>query len=144
MQLDKKDKKIIETLKEHGNWGTNQISKKTKVPITTVHNRIKKLNKEEIIKKYNIKLNNKKIGKSVKAHILITVNQNKNLPQEQTAKKVKQIEDITSVDIVTGETDMIATIQTESIDRLNEIITKEIRNIEGIDKTKTIIVLNEI
>ena len=47
--LDDKDKKIIEILKENSRLSTQQISKKTLIPITTVHHRIKKLEKEKII-----------------------------------------------------------------------------------------------
>ena len=144
MKLDEKDNKILQILKEHSNWGTNQISKKTRVPITTVHNRIKKLKELGIIKNFTINLDYEKLGKSIKAHILITVNQTKSNQQEDIAKKIKQIEDVNSIDIVTGTTDLIATIKTNSINELNEIITKKIRNIEGVDKTQTIISLKEI
>jgi DNA-binding Lrp family transcriptional regulator len=144
MKLDEKDHKILEILKTNSNWGTNQISKKTKIPITTVHNRIKKLKDLEIIKNFTININHEKLGKSIKAHILITANQNKSHPQEQIAKKISKIKDVISVDIVTGTTDILATIKTNSINTLNEIVTHKIRNIEGVDKTQTIIVLKEI
>jgi DNA-binding Lrp family transcriptional regulator len=144
MNLDEKDKKILHVLKEHSNWGTNQISKKTKIPITTVHNRIKKLKETGVIKNFTINIDYEKLGKPIKANILITANQSKSNQQEDIAKKIKEIEDVVSIDIVTGTTDLIATIKTDSIHSLNEIITNKIRNIEGVDKTQTIIVLKEI
>ena len=50
--MDKKDKTILELLNENSKLTTSQISKKTIIPITTVHNRIKKLEKEGIITGY--------------------------------------------------------------------------------------------
>lgn len=144
MKLDEKDWKILETLKANSNWGTNKISKKTRIPITTIHNRIKKLKELGIIKNFTVNIDCKKLGKLIKAHILITVYQDKNHSQEKIAEKIKTIEDVISVDIVTGATDLMATIKTNSIDSLNEIITKKIRNIEGVDKTQTVITLKEI
>jgi len=144
MGLDEKDKKILILLKENSSLTVNQISKKTKVPITTVHNRIKKLKETGIIKNYTINLDYEKIGKPIKSYVLITVNQDKTHPQEKIAKKIKEIEDILSVDIITGKNDLISIVKTNSIKNLNEIITQKIRNIEGVDKTQTIIVLNEI
>jgi len=41
--IDEKDRKIIEVLQEHGDYTTRQIAKKVSLPITTVHNRIKKI-----------------------------------------------------------------------------------------------------
>ena len=49
--MDEKDEKILKLLKENSKLTTQQISKKTLIPITTIHNRIKKLEKEGIIKK---------------------------------------------------------------------------------------------
>lgn len=144
MKLDEKDYKILEVLKNHSNWGTNQISKKTKVPITTVHNRIKKLKGLGIIKNFTINIDYEKLGKPIKAYVLITANQDKTHTQEKIAQKIKSVENVISADIVTGTTDILATIKTNSINTLNEIITHKIRNIEGVDKTQTVIVLKEI
>ena len=58
--MDDKDEQILQILKENSKLSTHQISKKTRIPITTVHNRIKKLKKEEIIKKYSIIIDKKK------------------------------------------------------------------------------------
>ena len=67
--LDNKDLAIIEVLKHNSNFSTQQISKKTGIPISTVHNRIRKLEKSGIIKEYTILLDNKKIGKPIAASI---------------------------------------------------------------------------
>ena len=69
MELDQKDKKILQILKENANLTTSQIAKKTAIPITTVHNRIKKLNKEKVIKNYTLNLDFEKIGKPLKSSL---------------------------------------------------------------------------
>ncbi|MDP3966283.1 MAG: Lrp/AsnC family transcriptional regulator [archaeon] len=144
MKLDEKDKRVILILKEDSSLTVSQISKKSKIPITTVHNRIKRLKENGIIKNYTINLDHEKIGKPIKSYILVTVNQNKSHPQEEIAEKISKIEDVISTDIVTGQTDILSVVKTDSIKNLNEIITHKIRNIEGVDKTQTIIVLNEM
>ena len=60
-------------MKENSKLTTHQISKKTLIPITTIHNRIKKLVKEGVIKKYTLELDNKKLGKYLAAYIQINV-----------------------------------------------------------------------
>jgi DNA-binding Lrp family transcriptional regulator len=47
-------------LKNESNCTTRKIAKQTLLPITTIHNRIKKLNKEKIIKRYTIDIDNNK------------------------------------------------------------------------------------
>lgn len=143
MEIDEKDMRILTILKESSDLTTSQISKKTRMPITTVHNRIKKLKKLGIIKNYTLNINFEKIGKPLKAYILITVDQGK-LSQSQMGKHIRAIDSVESVDIVTGNTDILAQVRVKDMHELNNLITEKIRKIDGIDKTQTLMVLEEI
>ena len=143
MQLDEKEQKILELLKQNSKLTTSQISKKTRIPITTVHNRIKKLEKLGIIKNYTLNLDFEKIEKPIKAFIFVSANQKKS-SQEDIGSQIKNIPEIEFVDIVTGTTDIIVQARTKTINELNELITHKLRNISGVDKTETMIVLKEI
>lgn len=143
MEFDDKDKKILVELAEHANLTTSQISRKTRVPITTVHNRIRKMKHGGIIQKYTVVIDFGKIGKPLKAFILITVNQSR-LSQSEMGKKIRAIDGVESVDIVTGTTDIMAEVRVSDMHVLNNLITHKIRMIDGIDKTQTLMVLEEI
>jgi len=147
MQLDEKDKKILSILKTNAELTSSQISKKTAIPITTVHNRIKKLKQNGIIKNFTVNIDYEKLGKQLAAYILITINQSilgKKISQHNIGKKLKAMDEVESTDIVAGGTDMIIKVRSESMSKLNEFITEKLRNIEGIDKTQTLMVLEEI
>lgn len=145
--MDEKDWKILEMLENNAKLSNSQIAKKTTIPITTVHNRIKRMESEGIIKQYTIKLDYEKINKPILAIILIEVNYNtagKNkISQSEVAKAIKKI-GAQTVDIVTGGTDIVIKMRTKSVQELNEFITNKLRNIEGVDKTQTLIVLESI
>jgi DNA-binding Lrp family transcriptional regulator len=152
-KLDAVDESIISLLKLDGSLSTSAISKKILVPITTVHNRIKKMVDSGIIKNYTIVPDYEKIGKSLTAYILITVNQNvvgpnhtthKKISQEDIARKVKGIFGADTVDIVTGSTDLIVKVRAKNTHDLNNLLTHKLREVEGVDKTQTMIVLEEI
>ena len=146
--MDKKDEKILELLRENSNLTSHQLSKKLLIPITTVHNRIKKLKEEGIIKRYTLELDNKKLGKTVAAFIHITVDYNllkqMKLSQHDLAKKIKQNEAVEEAAIVTGGADIIIKVRVKNIEELDYFVTKHLRNIEGIEKTQTMVILNEI
>jgi len=146
--MDKKDEAIIEVLKHNSNLSTQQISRKTNIPITTIHNRIKKLEKSGIIKEYTISLDNKKIGKAIAAYILITVDykllNEKKMSQNELAKKLKSNPNVEEASILTGATDIIIKVRVSNIDQLNEFVTKQLRNIGGVEKTQTAVILNEV
>lgn len=145
--MDEKDKKIIAILKENSKLSTQQISKKTSIPITTVHNRIKKLEKEGIIKNYTVILDNKKIGRPIAAYILITVDyrllRQIKKTQYDLIKKLKSLELVEEAAIITGETDIITKVRVKDIDELDNFVTSYLRNIEGIEKTRTLVILSE-
>lgn len=145
MDLDKKDLKIIDILKEDSKQTTNQISKRFNIPITTVHNRIKKLEKLGIIKSYTVNLDYKKLDKGILSYILVsviyTLPSGRKVSQEQVAKEIKNI-GAEEVSIVTGGTDLIIKVRAKDIDELNDFVIKKLRNIDGVDKTQTLIVLN--
>ncbi|MBI2658827.1 Lrp/AsnC family transcriptional regulator [Candidatus Woesearchaeota archaeon] len=146
--MDEKDEKILRILKENSKLTTHKISKKILMPITTIHNRIKKLEKEGIIKRYTIELDNKKIGKNIAAYIHIVVDykllKEIKMSQHELARKLKQNEFVEEAAMVTGGTDIIIKVRVKDIDELDDFVTKKLRNIDGIEKTQTMIVLNEI
>src|SRR3989338_1480742 len=113
--VDEKDLAIIEVLKHNSSFSTQQISKKTSIPITTVHNRIKKLEKEGIIEGYTIRLNNKKIGRPIAAYVHIVVDyklmKEKKISQHELAKKLKQREFVEEASMVAGPTDIIIKVR---------------------------------
>ena len=146
MKLDEKDTQILTVLENNAKLTTSQISKLTRIPITTIHNRIKKLEKERIIKNYTLNLDYEKLNKPLKAHILVSVIplSHKKISQEDIGKKIKSFEDVNSVDIVTGATDILVQVRATNMKELNKFITNRLRNIEGIDKTQTMMVLEEL
>ena len=91
----------------------------------------------------NLAIDYEKLGKPLKAYILITVNQDA-ISQSQIGKKILALEGAESVDIVTGTTDIITQIRIKDMHLLNDFITNHLRKIEGIDKTQTLMVLEEI
>ena len=144
--MDEIDEKILNLLVENSKQTTSRISKKTAIPITTVHNRIKKLEKEGIIKSYTLNIDHNKIGKPLTAYILITVNyelkDGTKVKQENIAKNIKKLNEVEEVHIVTGGTDIIIKTRFSDIKQMNTFIIDKLRSIQGIDKTQTMMVLS--
>jgi len=146
MELDNKDIKMLEVLKEDGSLTSKDISKIVNMPITTVHHRIKKLKENGIIKRYTIELDYEKLNYPVSAYILIEVDydqlKKENITQHELIARFKKYDEITQAEIITGEMDIIIKVRTKTIKQLDNFIVRILRNINGIHKTKTILVLN--
>ena len=145
--MDDKDKKILDVLKENSKLSTQQISKKISIPITTVHHRMKKLEEEGIIKKYTVVLDYKKIGKPISAYVLINVDykllKQIKKTQDELTKKLKLHHSVEEASRITGGTDLIIKIRVKDVDELDDFVTTYLRNVDGIDKTQTMVILNE-
>ena len=145
--VDAKDRKIIEELVRDSRQTTSALSKKLNIPITTIHNRIKKLIKEGVIINYTINLNHNLLGRPVPAYVGITINYNvpgKKISQTNIANQLKNIEGVYEVYILTGGSDILVKVLVKDITELNQLVTERLRNVDGIDKTQTSIILKEM
>ncbi|MFH1445600.1 MAG: Lrp/AsnC family transcriptional regulator [Nanoarchaeota archaeon] len=146
--MDEKDRKILSILQENSKLSTRQIAKKALLPITTAHNRIKKMKRDGIIEKYTIIPNYKKIGMSVVAYVLITVDYKLLGTNEQAKKEIEKMISqygiVENFSLVTGVTDAILRIRTTDIDTLNNFLVQRLRQLDFATKTETLIVLKDI
>ncbi len=147
VNIDEKDRVILEVLKEHADYATRQIAKKTGLPITTVHNRIQKLKKEKIIKKFTVELDHHKIQEGFRAYVLTSVNlsllKQKKKSQYDVAKEIRQFPFVERVDIVSGGTDLVATIRVKDVAEFDQVLLTKLQRVEGIEKTQSLIVIHE-
>ena len=136
------DEKIIAELQRNAKATTGTIARKTGIPTTTVHNRIKRMERDGIIKTYVPVLNYAKLGKGITALISISVEHKTD--QEALARKLLHIPAIHHAKIITGGFDILIEARVGTIDELNDLNIKDLRKIQGVDKTQTMIVLKEM
>lgn len=146
-KIDEKDQKILEILQEHADYTTRQIAKKTLLPITTVHHRIKKLKVSGVIRKYTVKLNWAALGRNFVAYVLISANlpllKQKKKTQYDLAEEIRKFWFVERVDIVSGGMDLVAIVRVKDVDEFNTVLLGKLQLVEGIDKTQSMIVIHK-
>lgn len=146
--LDNKDWEIIDCLKENSKQSIYSIAKKTGLPPTTIHCRIKKLEQNGVIKKYSIELDNEKIGRPLCVYILINYNLHKweasGRPIEELEKELFAIDGMKEVSYVTGQFDILLKMYLKDISELNKNLLHKLRRIIGVKHTHTIIALQHM
>ncbi|MBI4150141.1 Lrp/AsnC family transcriptional regulator [Candidatus Woesearchaeota archaeon] len=145
--LDKKDQIILEALKEDASRSSQQIAKLTGIPITTVHNRVRRLRQRGIIKQYTIHLDNRKLGKNVSVYVLIKANyaflKGGKMDHDALANKIHKYPGVESVSLTTGGIDILVKAVMRDMDELNAFVGKFLRALEGVERTETLVVLTE-
>ncbi len=146
-RLDKKDMEILNILRHDAKLTTKHIAKKTLMPATTVHNRIKRMETLGIIKGYAAEFDYKKLGKKLSAYVLITVDygliKESGLSQHDIAKNLRKHELVEEVDMITGTHDIIIRVRASDMEQMDEFVTRYLRRVDGIEKTETIMILSE-
>ena len=145
--IDKKDQKVLELLTEDASLSTHQIAKRTLIPQTTVLHRIRKLKEQGIIKRFTIDVDFHQLGKNVK--VLIFVNVNKQSEKEKYGK-VGDIEAqilrhpfVINVKRLMGKHDFVIEAVTQDIEELNQFLITNVRSIDAVAETETVVVLQE-
>jgi Lrp/AsnC family transcriptional regulator, leucine-responsive regulatory protein len=135
---------LIKLLKK--GYCTPQISslaKTLKVPSATLHYNIKSLEKEGIIKKYSAVLDHKKAGQEFCTFVLISLIPNNYGDPEKEAKELAKYEEVESVDICTGEWELLIKVRTKNMEEYYEFV-KKVFSKKGIMKTKSLNSLKQI
>ncbi len=137
IMIDKKDRELIEVLKENSRLKTKDISKKVRMPRTTVYHRMKKLEEEEIIKKYTVIPDYSKMGSPVTAFILVSFLPTMDAKQRDVAEEISRLHGVYEVHLISGEWDMLLKVRSSSMEKIGELVIDNLREIKGVGKTVT-------
>jgi len=145
--FDEIDERILAILEKNGKAKIHLIAKRLGVPSSTVHHRIKRMEKAGIIRGWGVMKDYKKLGFGIKAHLLIFVNVSdlKKLGKTQAdiARELLRVPGVAEAEIVTGEADLLVTVRCYDMDDYRKVLLDRIQAINGIEKTKTMMVISE-
>lgn len=141
MEIDEINVKILNCLRENSRENASVISEKVGLSVSAVIERIKKLETNEVIKKYTAVLDKNKIGRDVTALMSVTLDHPKYT--ENFINMVKSNNDVLECHYLAGNYDFLIKICTDSTESLEKILNK-IKAIEGVSKTNTMIVLSTV
>ncbi|MBI2139255.1 Lrp/AsnC family transcriptional regulator [Candidatus Woesearchaeota archaeon] len=143
--MDQKDEKILEILREDSSLSTQEISRKTGIPITTVHHHIKKMKSEGIITQFTINVDEEKAGFPIEAFVLITIDFEKltkvEINQHEVLRRLLKHPHVESGYVVAGETDIVLKVKEKSLHDLDVFLTQFVWSVTGVRKTHTLVCL---
>ncbi len=141
LNLDKLDFQIIQAMMENANISYADLGKILFVSGGTIHVRIKKLQELGIVKGTKLHINHKILGYDVIAFIGIYLE--KSSLYDNVANQLKKIPEIVRLNYTTGNYSMFAEVICKDIGQLKFVLHDELQKIKGIERTDTIISLEE-
>jgi DNA-binding Lrp family transcriptional regulator len=136
--------KLIELFKE-GNCTPliSVIAKKLQEPATTIHYNVKSLEEEGAIKTYKAVFDYKKIDEGHCTYVFINLGKEDYADPEIVAKEIAKDSRVESIDVCTGEYELIVKLRTKDIDEYYETMKAWIKKY-GLGKTNSITSLKQI
>jgi Lrp/AsnC family transcriptional regulator, regulator for asnA, asnC and gidA len=140
MKIDDKDKRIVNALLANSRLSYRQLAKKASVSVATAMNRVKRLEREGVIKGYAAVVNYEKVGFDIDVIISIKVSKGKLFEVEN---KIATNPNVFSVFDVTGDFDSVVIAKFRNRAALDAFL-KRIQTYDFVEKTNTILILNTI
>ena len=137
MHLDEKDLAIIGELSKNSRLSEKKVAQKTRIPMTTVHNRIKKLVESGIVRSYSLVLDFEKMGRPITAFVMVKAAAKAD--QKKLLNYIAGKPAVFEAAMITGEFDVLFKARVENMNELNKLVVQELRKSELISETRTMI-----
>ena len=141
VKLDGIDKKILKMLMENSRRPILEIAKNIGISGAAIHQRLRKLEKQNLIIGSSIKANTKILGYTTMAFIGIFLDRATN--NKTVVNELKEIKEILECHYTTGDWSVLAKLICKDNEDLMEILTKKIQTIKGVARTETYISLEQ-
>ena len=139
--LDKLDLQIIQAMMDDAEVSYADLGKQFFVSGGTIHVRIKKLEELGIVQGKRLAVDLKVLGYDIIAFIGIYLE--KSSMYDNVAQALKSIPQVVRVNYTTGNYSMFVEIVCKDIQQLRYVLHDELQKIKGIDRTETLISLEE-
>lgn len=140
LDIDNVDLKIISLLNDDAKTPYTEIAKKVYVSSGTVHVRMRKLEDMGIVKSATLNIDFSKLGYDISAFLGIYLE--KSSLYDTVIERLKEISEVINAYYTTGNYSIFAKIICKDTNHLRTVLDK-IQKVEGIDRTETLIVLEE-
>lgn len=145
--MDGKNKAIIQILSRKAGLSSRTLSKMLKIPISTVHRRIKKLEREGIIEGYKAIIKFEKTAWPIGALLMVNLAEvipgKGHIPKKDILRSLSRFNEIEEIiEVQAAYFDLILKARFESLKNQSNFV-EELRCIEGIEEISSAIIIEE-
>ena len=144
MKLDDTDKKLLKLLQTDSKQTTKELSSKLNLSVTAVYERIKKLEREEVIDKYVVLLNGSKIDKSFVVFCQIKLIQQSKESILGFEKEIIRFTEILECFNVSGDYDYILKIVVKDMEEYRDFLVNKLSSLLQIGSKHSTFMIGEV
>jgi len=137
VNLDEIDERLLTLLRDDARQTIAQLAKELGISRGQIYSRLARLEEENVVAGYTVRLGNAFAASRVRAHMMI-----KTLPRfhREVEQALASFALVQAIHAISGEYDIIAMLEAEDGAQLNELID-EIGLLDGVERTTTSVIL---
>lgn len=142
--MDSVDRKLLNLLQEDAKQTTKELANNLNLSVTAVYERIRKLEKNKIIKKYVALIDYEKVNRDfiVLCHVKLYQHKKENLMQFE--KEVMQLTEVMDCFHVSGDYDYILKIAVSNIKEYRQFVVTKLTSLQHVSSSHSSFVIGEI
>jgi len=144
MRLDSIDKKLLSLLQNDSKQTSKQLSLQLNLSVTAVYERIKKLEKENVIKKYVALVDKEKVNKSFLIFCHVKLLQHSKEFLSNFEKEILKLAEVSECFHISGDYDYILKIHVTDMKEYREFMVTKLTTIKHIGSTQSSFTINEV
>ena len=144
MNIDSVDIKLLKILQDNSAMTTKEVASLVNLSPTPVFERIKRLEKEGIIKKYTAILDAEKLSKGFIVFCNIRLKQHSKELGRMFREAILSLDEVTECYSISGDYDFMAKIHVQSMKQYQDFVLNKLGEIESIGNIHSIFVMGEI
>lgn len=144
ISLDEKDYEILRLVEENAKLTVREIAVKINLSATPTHERIKRLEKNKVIKNYAAILDKKKVNKGIMVICMITLREHNKKAGQDFIDAVMKFDEVLECYNISGDFDFMLKIVAESMDSYHDFFVNQLTEVSVMGHTKSIFVMSII
>ena len=142
--MDKIDRQILKVFQDNARIKKSEMARELDLPATTLQERIRRLEKKGIIKKYQVVVDPEMIGFSVQAFVAVTLDKHESSDIRNFEKSIKTIPNIKACYHSSGCFDYLLHLVARDLNQLGVLVKTGITSLPDFGRCETHLVFSEI
>ena len=144
MKLDDIDKAILEILQEDSKMGIKEIALQVGLTTTPTYERIKRLERSNIIEGYTVKINKKELGKSLQVFCHVSLKEHNSELIEVFEEQIVALPQVSQCYHIAGDHDYALLIEVSDMGEYESFLKHQISAIPYISNVRSSFVMSAL
>jgi Lrp/AsnC family leucine-responsive transcriptional regulator len=140
VNMDEIDKKLLKLVQMKGRISNEKLGEAVGLSVSAVNERLKKLQSQEIILGWDVRISPQKVGLDVLAFVHILLGEGSN--EMVFLKNIEKISEVLECHHITGDWSYLLKIRCKAISHFEKILGEKVKMIPGVIRTQTLIALS--